>query len=156
MCQSDEQREPGNHSAIGCDKKHERKANGYFPGVSRQLRLLVNDKGDNEMIVKAMHRSPGVCLPVKENPGNPHVGDGLMKSVRSDITSNGVSYLQMTSVGSHSTSRRKKKGGVFRKSGRKDLQDGSYISFFGLRANRKAPVIIYLVVKLFRKIQLNI
>ena len=27
---------------------------------------VANDKGDNEMILGAVHRSPGICLTVKE------------------------------------------------------------------------------------------
>ena len=30
--------------------------------------LVANDKGDNEMIIGAVHRSPGICLTAKENP----------------------------------------------------------------------------------------
>ena len=40
----------------------------------------------------------------------PELGDRLMKAVRLIIASNGVSYLQMTSVGSHSASEREKEG----------------------------------------------
>ena len=31
---------------------------------------VANDKGDNEMILGAVHRSPGVFLTAKENPRN--------------------------------------------------------------------------------------
>ena len=40
----------------------------------------------------------------------PELGDRLMKAVRLIIASNGVPYLQMTSVGSHSASEREKEG----------------------------------------------
>ena len=45
-------------------------AKGHFSQFSR---LLANDKGDNEMIPGAVHRSPGICLRaedlyVLENP----------------------------------------------------------------------------------------
>ena len=40
---------------------------------------VANDKGDNEMILGAVHRSPGICLTAKENPRNPQLGDRLMK-----------------------------------------------------------------------------
>ena len=45
-------------------------------------------------------------------PGIPQLRDRLMKTVPPVIASNGVLYLQMTSVGSHSRSgtERKKKG----------------------------------------------
>ena len=29
---------------------------------------VANDKGDNKMILGAVHRSPGICLTAKENP----------------------------------------------------------------------------------------
>ena len=40
---------------------------------------LANDKGDNEMILGAVHRSPGICLTVEENTRKPQLGDRLMK-----------------------------------------------------------------------------
>ena len=36
---------------------------------------VANDKGDNEMILGAEHRSPGIWLTAKENPRNPQLGD---------------------------------------------------------------------------------
>ena len=39
------------------------------------------DKGDNEMIPGAVHRSPGICLKTEENLGKPQLGDGLMKGL---------------------------------------------------------------------------
>ena len=33
---------------------------------------LANDKGDNEKIPGAVHRSPGVFLKAEESPGKPH------------------------------------------------------------------------------------
>ena len=50
-------------------------AKGHLHRVSRQSGLLANDKGDNEMIPRAVHRSPGIYLTVKENPGKPQLGD---------------------------------------------------------------------------------
>ena len=38
--------------------------------ISCPSRLSANDKGDNEMISGAVHRSPGVYLTAEENPGN--------------------------------------------------------------------------------------
>ena len=36
--------------------------NDHLPRVSRQSRLAANDKGNNEMIPRAVHRSPGIYL----------------------------------------------------------------------------------------------
>ena len=40
---------------------------------------VANDKDDNEMILGAVHRSPGICLTAEENPIKPQLGDHLMK-----------------------------------------------------------------------------
>ena len=40
---------------------------------------VANDKGDNEMILGAVHRSPGIYLTAEENPRKPQLGDRLMK-----------------------------------------------------------------------------
>jgi hypothetical protein len=40
---------------------------------------VVNVKGENEMILGAVHRSPGIGLAAEENPRNPQLGDRLMK-----------------------------------------------------------------------------
>ena len=37
----------------------------HLPRVSCWSRLSADDKGDNEMLPEAVHRSPGICL---ENP----------------------------------------------------------------------------------------
>ena len=50
-----------------------------------------------------MHRSLGIYLTAKENAVKPQLGGRLMKAVRSVIASNGATYLQMRSVGSHGT-----------------------------------------------------
>ena len=42
---------------------------------------LANDNGDNEMILWAVHRSPGICLTAEENPRKPQLEDHLMKGV---------------------------------------------------------------------------
>ena len=42
-------------------------ANGHLHRVSRQLRLSADDKGENEMIQGALHRSPGIYLTAEEN-----------------------------------------------------------------------------------------
>ena len=80
------------------------------PRVSLQSRLSGNDKGDNEMIPGAVHRSPCICLTAEENSGKSQLGDSLMKAVWSVIASNGIPYLQMMSVGSRSTLKRQKEG----------------------------------------------
>ena len=40
-----------------------------------------NDKGDNEMIPGAVHRSPGIYHTAEENPRKPQLGDCLMKGL---------------------------------------------------------------------------
>ena len=65
--------------------------------------MSANDKGDNEMI-------PGLCtdlwtFALKETT---YARRPLMKALRPIIASNGVSYLQMRSLGSHSTSEMEK------------------------------------------------
>ena len=40
---------------------------------------VANDKGDNEMILGAVHRSPDIWLTAKENPRKPQLVDHLMK-----------------------------------------------------------------------------
>ena len=52
-------------------------AKGHLLRVSRQSRRSrrsLNDKGDNEKIPGAVHRSPGIYLSDKENPGKPQLG----------------------------------------------------------------------------------
>ena len=34
-----------------------------------------NDKGDNDIILGAVHKSPGICPTAKENPGKLQLGD---------------------------------------------------------------------------------
>ena len=41
----------------------------------------VANKGDNEMILGAVHRSPGVCLTAEENPRKTQRGYRLMKGL---------------------------------------------------------------------------
>ena len=60
------------------------------------------------MIPGAVHRYPRICLMAKENPRKLQLAERMMKAVRSDIASNGVLYIQMTSVVSHSMSEREK------------------------------------------------
>ena len=42
---------------------------------------VANDKGDNEMILGAVHRSPSICLTAEENPRKPQLKDRLMKAL---------------------------------------------------------------------------
>ena len=71
--------------------------------MSLQSRLSTNDKGDNEIIPGAVHKSLGIYLTAKKTPKNP-ARRPSMKAVRPVILSNGVPSLQMRSVVSHSTS----------------------------------------------------
>ena len=43
---------------------------------------VANDKGDNEMILGAVHRSPGICLTAEENLIKPQLEDRLKKVLR--------------------------------------------------------------------------
>jgi hypothetical protein len=43
--------------------------------------LVINDKDNNEMILGAVHRSPGICLTAEANPGKSQLGDHLMKGL---------------------------------------------------------------------------
>ena len=45
----------------------------------KSISSVANDKGDNEMVPGAVHRSPGICLTAEENSGKPQAGDLLMK-----------------------------------------------------------------------------
>ena len=47
----------------------------YLPRVSRQSRLSANDKGNNEMIPGAVHRSHGIYLTAEKTPGIPQLED---------------------------------------------------------------------------------
>ena len=47
---------------------------------------------------------------LEENPGEPQLGDRLMKALRPVIASNGVPYFQMRSVGSPGTLGKEKEG----------------------------------------------
>ena len=62
------------------------------------------------MIPGAVHRSPGIYSMAVENPVKLQLGDCLMKALQQFIASNGVPYLQMTTVGLHSISGRENKG----------------------------------------------
>ena len=61
---------------------------------------VANDRGDNEMILGAVHKSPGICLTAEENPQKTSArrpsDEGVVRLV---IASIGVSFLQVRSVG---------------------------------------------------------
>jgi hypothetical protein len=40
---------------------------------------VANDKGDNKMILGAVHRSPTICFTAEENTRKPKLADRLMK-----------------------------------------------------------------------------
>jgi hypothetical protein len=42
---------------------------------------VANDKGDNEMILGAVHRSSGICLTAEENARKPHIVDHQLKGL---------------------------------------------------------------------------
>ena len=42
---------------------------------------VANENGDNEMILGAVHRFPGICLTAEENPRKPQLGDRTMKGL---------------------------------------------------------------------------
>ena len=44
--------------------------NGHLPRVSRQSRLLANDKGEYEKIPEVVHRSPGIYLTAEKTLEN--------------------------------------------------------------------------------------
>ena len=68
--------------------------------------MSANDKGDNEMIPRPVHRSHGMYLTTEENPGKLQLGD-LYKGRETSHRSNTIPYLQMKLVG---TSGREKEG----------------------------------------------
>ena len=53
-------------------------AKGYLP---QSVTSVANDKGDNEMILEAVHRSFGICLTAEENCKKPQLGDRLVKGL---------------------------------------------------------------------------
>ena len=59
---------------------------------------VANDKGYNEMILGAVHRSPGICLTAEENPQKISAGRPSDEgAVRPVIASNGVPFSQISS-----------------------------------------------------------
>ena len=74
---------PATHGAVGCSLKSFTllwRCKKYLFGfldcdhLPRLCRKSAN-KGDNEMILGSIHRSPGICLIVKGNPRKNELGD---------------------------------------------------------------------------------
>ena len=63
---------------------------------------VANDKGDNEMVLGAVNRSPGICLTVEENSRKLQETSARRPSdegiVRPVVASNGVPFLQIRLV----------------------------------------------------------
>ena len=55
---------------------------------------VANDKGDNEMTMETMKRSPGIYLTAQVNSGKPQLGDRLMKGLcdQSSIQMGSLTY----------------------------------------------------------------
>ena len=64
---------------------------------------------------RTVHRSPDIYLGADEIIEKRQLGDRLLKAVRTVIASNGVSYHQMMSVGSHISEGEGRKEGKVRK-----------------------------------------
>ena len=115
---------------MGCGQKRLRlvwRRQRHLPRVSRQS---ANDKGDNEIYRVMCTDNLAFVLRLRKTPEQ---GGRLMKVVRPFIASNGVPYIQMRSVGSHSTSGREKNGRTEgRKERTKGLQSFLFISQFRL------------------------
>ena len=86
------------HGAMGCGKKNILASVAVPPApvhvpsqrpLASSITSAANDKGDNEMISGAMHRSPDIYLTAEENPRKPQQGNCLTKAVRPVIASNG-------------------------------------------------------------------
>ena len=54
---------------------------------------VTNDKVDIEMIPRAVHRSPGICLSAEKSTGKLQLGDFYERDVRPVSTSNGDHYI---------------------------------------------------------------
>ena len=54
---------------------------------------VANDKGHNEMILGAVHRSLGICLTAEENPRKPKLGERLMKRLCKVDGGSGLGFL---------------------------------------------------------------
>ena len=56
-------------------------------------RLSASGKGDNEVKLGAVHRSPGICFKAYKNIRKSQLGNGMMKTTRPVIAWNGVAYF---------------------------------------------------------------
>ena len=82
-----------------------------LPPSVTSVMSVANDKGDNELIPGAAHRSPGICLTAEESSGKPQLGDRLMKGLCYQSSPQmGVTFLQMRTMGSHGTREERKEG----------------------------------------------
>ena len=94
MKKSVEKKNPVVHGAMGAANKKKFKlvwrchqllsgflAKGHLLRLSLSVTSVANDKGDKEMILGAVHRSPGICFTAEENPRKPQLGDSLMKGL---------------------------------------------------------------------------
>ena len=79
-------------------------AKDHLPRVSRQSRFSSNDKDDNDLIQRTVHRSPGVYVMAEEKPRKTSTRRSSDEGCTMVIASNEVPYLQIKSVGSHRTS----------------------------------------------------
>ena len=85
--------QPADHGAKGCGQKKLLVSLAVPPAPVRvpsqrplasslaSVTSVTNDKDDNEMILGAMHRYPGICLTAEENLGKLQLLDRLMKAV---------------------------------------------------------------------------
>ena len=76
---------------------------------AQSVKSLSCDKSD-EIKPQAEKRFTDIYLKAVENPGKSQLQDRLMKAAQKLIASNGVPYLQRTSVVSHNISGREKEG----------------------------------------------
>ena len=76
------------------------------PSVS----TVANDKDNNEMIPRAVHRCPGICLTVEENSGKPQLGDRLMKGLCDRSSPQCGPFLPPNEVGRITQHVRKREG----------------------------------------------
>ena len=79
--------------------------------MSSHSLLSANDKDDNKIIPEAVYRSSGIYFTAEESPGKPQLVDRLLKPVRPVNATNGVPYLRIASLGSHSTQVGRRKEG---------------------------------------------
>ena len=78
------------HGAKGCSQKSFKLMPAAPIRVSSQRLLtqsvtsvmsVANDKGNNEIILGAVHRPLSICLTAEENPRKPQLGNRLMKGL---------------------------------------------------------------------------